>query len=168
MLLLISSGIVLLFLATVFVGAPYVPSHRHQVRTLFTELYPLTADDLVIDIGSGDGVVLQEAARQGAWAIGYEINPILVGIAYLRLYRHRQRVQVRLANLWTVQFPPATTVVYTFGESRDIGRMYRKVQQEATRLKKTLYFISYGFTVQHQTAVRSQGAHHVYKITPLQ
>lgn len=167
-ILIITSLVVLIFLVTALVGAPYVPSHRRQLVALFDNLYKLKPTDTVIDIGSGDGVVLQEVARRGAKAVGFEINPILVLIARLRLYKYRQQVQVKLANFWSVDFPDRTTVVYTFGDSRDINKMYRKVQAQAGRLNKTIYFISYGFVVKGVQPLKSHQAHHLYKVTPLQ
>ena len=160
--------VVLIFLATVLVGAPYVPSHRQQLVALFDDLYKLKATDLVIDIGSGDGVVLAEVARRGAKALGYEINPVLVLISKLRLYKYRQLVQIKLANFWSVDFPASTSLVYTFGESRDINKMYQKVEAQAKRLNKTIYFVSYGFEVKSHQPLKSHQAHHLYKITPLQ
>jgi spermidine synthase len=49
----------------------------------FHELYQLTENDNFVDIGSGDGVVLREASKIGARAVGFEINPILVFISTL-------------------------------------------------------------------------------------
>lgn len=172
MILTIVIGLValtlMLFLATVLIGAPYVPSHRRQLVDLFDNLYQLKQTDLVIDIGSGDGVVLAEVARRGAKALGYEINPVLVLISSLRLSKYRQQARVSLANFWSVDFPGETSLVYTFGESRDIDKMYRKVEAQAQRLNKTIYFVSYGFAVKNQRPQKTHQAHHLYKITPLQ
>ena len=70
--------VVLLFGFVVFRGAPYVPSKRRDIKRAFEELYPLDDSDTLVDIGSGDGVVLRMAAKRGAHAVGYELNPILV------------------------------------------------------------------------------------------
>lgn len=164
---LIIGSVILLFAATALRGAPYVPTHLSSVRYLFDELTPLSPDDLVIDIGSGDGVVLREAAKRGAQAVGYEINPLLVVVSWLLSRKYRNRVRTKLADFWTVSFPPATTIVYTFGESRDIEKMYRKVQSEATRLGKTLRFASYGFTVESVEPLLQSRALTVYQVTPL-
>ncbi len=59
-------------------------------------------------------------------------------------------------------------MVYTFGESRDILKMAQKVQREATRLQKPLLFISFGFAVPDMTALKTVGAHYLYRFTPLQ
>lgn len=167
LLAVVAGAVVLLFLATALIGAPYVPTHRKEVRRAFRDLYVLSEDDVLLDIGSGDGVVLDEACRAGARAVGYEINPILVWISRWRLRHHGSKAVVDTANFWTKPFPSDITVVYTFGESRDIAKMYRKVSSEATRLEKSLMFISYGFAVPSVGHVKHQRAYYLYKVPAL-
>lgn len=150
-----------------FTGAPYVPSKRKDIERALTELYPLGAADTLVDIGSGDGVVLRAASRHGARAVGYEIHPVLVLVSRV-LSRGDAKVTVRLANFWRTELPAETTVVYTFGDARDIQKMYVKVQQEASRLSQPLAFISYAFDVPGIMPVKTVGAHHLYEIKPLQ
>lgn len=161
--------VVAIFLLTALVGAPYVPTHARELRKIFATLRPLTSKDILVDIGSGDGVVLREALHAGAGqAVGYEINPILVLLAKVRLRKLHSHAQVKLTNFWHASFPAKTTVVYTFGESRDIDKMFKKVEQEATRLGRTIDFISYAFKVSGKKHDRQVGAHYLYKIPPLQ
>lgn len=155
-----------LFLAVSLTGAPYVPSHRRSVAEAFTELRPLTSGDTLVDIGSGDGVVCLVAAQQGARVYGYEINPLLVLIARLRLRRYRTQATVLCRNLWQVDFPAGTSVVYTFGTSHHIGRMYAKVQQQATRLGHSIDLVSYGFAVPGVAPAARHGAHVLYHVAP--
>lgn len=159
--------LVLTFGFVVFRGAPYVPSRKREIQQAFTKLYPLDDTDLLVDIGSGDGVVLREAARRGAYAVGYELNPILFAISYFLSWKD-SRVNVNLADFWFVSLPPETTVVYVFGESRDITKMAQKVASEAKRLHKPLYLISYGFAVPEHPVVKKVGAYFLYQFTPLQ
>lgn len=163
----IVGGVVLVFLATALVGAPYVPTHRKEVSVAFDSLYPMNKTDTLLDIGSGDGVVLAEACRRGARAIGYEINPFLVWVSRWRLRKYGARARVETANFWTRPFPTSTTVVYTFGESRDIAKMYAKVRREAARLDKDLMFISYAFAVPGVHHVKHQRAYYLYKVPAL-
>lgn len=150
-----------------FTGAPYVPSKRRDVRVAFTELYSLGKNDVLVDIGSGDGIVLREASKRGATAIGYEIHPVLVAVSRF-LSRHDSRVRVQLANFWRAEMPTDTTVVYTFGDARDIAKMYAKVQSEASRLGHPLQFITYGFDVPDVAVSKVAGAHYLYVVRPLQ
>lgn len=158
---------VALFLLTALIGAPYVPSQRREVREVFSELRPLKSGDVVVDIGSGDGVVLKEVCEHGARAVGFEINPVLVALTWWRLRRHAARCKVQLRNFWTTPFPDDTTVVYTFGDSRDIRKMYDKVVREATRLDHSIDFISYGFNVPDIAPTKSHRAHYLYTVAAL-
>ncbi len=57
-------------------GAIYYPSKPEVIETLIKHL-KLKKDDLVIDLGSGDGRILFAFAHKGVKSIGYEINPFL-------------------------------------------------------------------------------------------
>lgn len=161
-------AVVLLFGLVVFRGAPYVPSKKRDLERAFDELYPLGETDVLVDIGSGDGVVLRQAAKRGARAIGYELNPALVFISKLLARPYAPLITVRLVDFWLTRLPSDVTIVYTFGESRDIRKMYNKVVQEASRLHKTIYFMSYGFSVSTATPVAQNRVAYLYKVSPLQ
>lgn len=150
----------------VFTGAPYVPSIPRDVRLAFTKLYKLGAHDVLVDIGSGDGIVLREARRRGARAVGYEINPLLALIARVWSWRDAG-VTVRWANFWKHSLPDDVTVVYVFGDTRDIVKMHDRIVGEATRLGRPLWVISYGFKVPDAPVVREEGAHILYRCKPL-
>lgn len=167
MWLLIAAGIVFLVGFVAFTGAPYVPSRRADILRVFTELYPLSASDVVVDIGSGDGVVLRTVSKLGARAVGYEIHPILVFISRF-LSRGDNKIRVKLANFWRAPLPDETTAVYTFGEARDIAKMYMRVQHEATRIGRPLTFISYAFNIPGITPDASDKSYFLYVVKPLQ
>ncbi len=158
-------ALILLFGFVVFRGAPYVPSRKRYIQEAFTELYPVGPRDTLIDVGSGDGIVLRLASKAGAHAIGYELNPALVLIARL-LSRGDRKVEVRLADFWRVKLPAETTVVYAFMVTRDMKKFARKMQQEATRLERSVQVILYGNEMPQQTALRSVGAYHLYRFDP--
>lgn len=166
---LIWAGLALVFIfgGTAFIGAPYVPSRRRDLKLAFDELYTLGSNDLLVDIGSGDGVVLRMAAARGATAIGYEINPILVLVARW-LGRTQSRVTTKLTNFWRASLPPETTVVYLFGDGRDIKRLDAWLTKQAAQIETRLHVISYGFELPGQKHIRSHGAHHLYRVSPLQ
>ncbi len=159
--------VVLLFGFVVFFGAPYVPSKKSDVRRAFDKLYPLGPADTLVDIGSGDGIVLRLAAERGARAVGYELNPLLVLLSRLFSRRHAG-VTTHLANFYRADFPAETTVVYVFGDSRDIMKMADKIQETASRVGHPLACISYGFAIPGLAAIKQVGAHYLYEIEPLQ
>ncbi len=161
----IIGAIVVFFGIFALTGAPYVPSHKKELELLFENLYPLKKSDHIIDLGSGDGVVLKIAAEHGARCTGIELNPILVLISKLRLLHHKT-ARVRLGDMYGLKFPEDTSVVYVFGDGRDFTRIERKIQTEANRLNKTLYFISYGFESKKNKPANAYRAYFLYKIKP--
>lgn len=163
----ILAGVILVFGFVVFWGAPYVPSKSREAHHALTKLRPLTSDDLLVDIGSGDGIILRIAAAQGARAVGYELNPVLVLISKF-LCRQYPGVQTRTANFYLVTLPADTTVVYTFGDSRDITKMAKYVQTQATKLGHSIDFVSFAFTVPGLKPVKQSPTHHLYRFDPLQ
>jgi hypothetical protein len=150
----------------VFVGAPYVPSHKKDVKRAF-EYFGLGSADTLVDIGSGDGIILRTASSYGAKAVGYEINPILVGISRL-LSRRDERVTVLLQNAWLANLPDSTTMVYVFGVNRDEGKVINLLQREANRLNVPLKLLCYGSPFKRMVAVDTFEAYHLYIFQPLQ
>jgi SAM-dependent methyltransferase len=167
LVIVILAALVLAFGFVVFFGAPYVPSHRSDLDDAFDTLYKVTSRDLLLDLGSGDGIVLRAAARRGASAVGFELNPLLVAVSRL-LSRRYPKVTVRPANMWREHFPERTTLVYAFAVHRDVQKLADKLQHEANRLQRPLHFISYGFEVPTLGKFKKTGAHFLYTVTPLQ
>lgn len=151
---------------TVFFGAPYVPSRRKQLNEALDKLAKLKKTDHLLDLGSGDGVVLRAVVARGARATGYEMHPLLVVISKLASLRN-PLISVKIANIWHRPFPDDTTIVYVFGDSRDIARFARRIEQEATRLGKVLRVISYGFEFPDWKVVDKTRAHFLYEVRPL-
>lgn len=157
--------VVVFFGLFAFTGAPYVPSHKKELDLLFKNLYPLKKTDYVIDLGSGDGIVLKSVAEHGAGGTGIELNPVLVLISKLRL-RKFKKIHIRLGDMYGLKFPKETTIAYVFGDNRDFNRIERKVQSEANRLNKAIYFVSYGFESKKNKPVKAYRAYFLYKLEP--
>jgi hypothetical protein len=163
--MIVLGSIILLFGFVVLFGAPYVPSQRRYVRRAFAQLYPLSGSDVLVDIGAGDGVVLREARRTGARAIGYEINPLLCVLARL-LSRGDEGVQVNLQNFWTARLPDETTVIYAFSVKRDGARLAKKVQREAIRLGRPLALLCLGSPLPDRPVDATFEAYYLYYFKP--
>jgi len=105
------------------------------------------------------------AGRRGARAIGYELQPLLVLISRW-LSRHDEKVSVRLANFWRTPLPDETTVVYLFGDGRDIAKMVQYLQHETNRLRHDIWLLSYGFEAAGLALHKTVGAHNLYLLQP--
>ena len=157
--------LVVIFGAVVFRGAPYVPSMKKYAAEAFDELYTVTKKDVVVDVGSGDGVILRLAAARGARAVGYELNPILVIISRF-LSRGNPYVETKLADFWLVNLPETTTLVYAFSVSRDMEKLAAKVQATADAALHPVWLITYGHTISSLKPEKSTNSHNLYLFEP--
>lgn len=109
---LVVGGLLLSFGGVLLVGAPYLPTLQPQVAAAL-RLAALTKGETLIELGCGDGRVVAAAAAQGLQVVGYELNPILAGIAWLRTRRYRRQVRIVWGNFWQREWP-AAEAVFTF------------------------------------------------------
>lgn len=149
-----------------FIGAPYVPTHKRQITKALDEANLVSSDDLVVDLGSGDGVLLRAVAKRGGRALGFELNPILWLVSILISTRYGDKVKVRCRNFWTAKLPADTTLVYIFLDSRHMGRVKRKLERHVARYKKPVRLLSYGFSLPDMTVEQEIGGMHLYTFAP--
>ncbi len=155
--------LVIFFGFTAFTGAPFVPSFRKELEITFTELYKLGKNDHLVDLGSGNGVVLSEASKLGAKATGIELHPLLVLYSKIRLHKN-PLCKTKLGNIFSFQFPEDTTVVYLFGEDRDIIKFAEKIRSESARLNRPLFLISQAFQIPGLKPEKQNRAYFLYEI----
>jgi len=92
--------------------APFVPTPMPVVQRML-ELAKVTPDDVVYDLGSGDGrMVITAAQHYGARGVGVEINPVWVRDArrYAEALGVADRVSFRIEDLFTIDLREATVV----------------------------------------------------------
>jgi SAM-dependent methyltransferase len=90
----------------------YTPT-RHEVADAMLRLARVTAEDVVYDLGSGDGrLVIIAAQSYGARGVGVEIDPRLVETSRqnARDAGVADRVSFVLGDLFTADISPATVV----------------------------------------------------------
>lgn len=153
------------FLLIVFRGAPYVPTHKKRAQKAF-DLLDVPAGSTILDLGSGDGVVLKIAAERGLRAIGYELNPFLCVISWLRCWRYKKLVTIRWRDFWLTALPPDVDAVFVFLAGPYMGKLQRKLTAVAAKRSRPLVLVSYGFEIPGYSRIRHDGDLHVYKIAP--
>lgn len=163
MILPIFAILILILGFTAFFGAPYVPSLKSEIKKAFTELYKLSKKDYLIDLGAGDGIVQKIATSFGAKSVGIELNPFLAFIAKFRL-RKVKNAKIITKNFYNYDFPKETTVIYVFGDSRDIKKITQKIENEGKRLEKSLFVISNGFELPGYKHEKQVGAFYLFKV----
>jgi hypothetical protein len=158
--------VVLVFGFVVFRGAPYVPSQTKYARLALTKLYRLKGDDVLVDLGSGDGVILRLARELGASrAVGYELNPILVFISWV-LARGDKKQTTVLGDMWLTDFPADATIIYVFSVTRDAKKLTKKLQAHVNQHGTDLHCITYGAGLGDKQPTKTLHAHSLYFFEP--
>lgn len=146
-------------LGVVLVGPPYVPTLKRDFKLLFDTL-ELRSGDHVVDLGSGDGRIVLEAAKRGAKATGVELNIFLVLLARLRLCKYKKS-RVKLGNIWRFDLPSDTTYVFVFFAEKFMPRL-EKYLKEQIEHGRSFQLVSFGFELPGRQAERSIGASNIY------
>jgi len=163
---LIATCLIILFGAVAFRGAPYVPTHKRTI-TAALDLLPLHHGDLIIDLGSGDGAVLVAAAKRGYRAVGYDLNPILNFIAWLRCWRNHLHVKIHLHDFWLATWPPDTKAVFVFLAGPYMKKFARKLDAVMATRSEPLYVVSNGFAIPGILPKKINKGVYFYELKPL-
>ncbi len=106
-------GVALYFLWPLFKGAPWVPTRMKKVRQMLT-LADIQPDEILYDLGCGDGRFIVTAARKfGAKAIGIELNILLYVWCQLliTILGLRKRVKIIRGNFFKRDLSEADVVI---------------------------------------------------------
>lgn len=131
-LVVVSFSFVLLY------GAPYLPTLRPQIIAAL-DLLDLNDGQTMLELGCGDGRVLRAAAARGWNCVGYELNPILAGIAWLRTRRYRKQVQIIWGDYWKKSWPEFAGV-FAFILPKYMAKLDKKITQETGKPVKLVSF----------------------------
>ena len=115
-------------------------------------LAEIHSGDVVYDLGSGDGKLLVLAARKGARATGYEINPILVLFSKLRGTNTHWR------NFWGADIHDAD-IIFIYLLPWKMDRLAEKLKREC---KKGTTIVSNSFIFPGWKIFRQDPIHHIY------
>jgi len=153
---------VLVFGAVILIGAPYMPTMATARREAL-DLLNLEKGQLLVDLGSGDGAMLIEAARRGLRVVGYEINPFLVLISWFRTRPYRKQVKIRWANFWWADLLDADGI-FVFLIDGHMQRLDDFIKKQAT--KKTIKLASHAFQIPGRVSAAKKGAVFLYRYRP--
>lgn len=131
LLLVILMGI--FYAIDVFLELPYVASKRDKVQTI-VKLAQIKKGQTIVDLGSGDGRLLFEAATRGAFAIGYEINPFLIFLTIVRskLKGLSDNIEIYKKNLWKADLKVAD-VIFVYGRKKTMKKFEDFVYKNAQK-----------------------------------
>ncbi len=158
MILLLVCLLVLPFGFVLLYGAPYLPTRQKQAKEAL-DLLSLKEGDIFVDLGSGDGAVLIEAARRGLICYGYELNPIVWLVSKIRTLKFGNQIHIYCRNFWKEPLPKNTKGVFVFLLDKYMPRLDAKLSSE---LKEGMV-VSYTFAVPGKDPVKNDRALYLYK-----
>jgi len=146
MQVLIVLGLVFVFYVvwkywTLTIGAGFDPAPMDKVHKMLN-IARVRADDVVYDLGCGDGRILVTAARKfGARAVGIEIDPFrfLFALCMKMLSGRSGLIKLKFGNLFKINISTATVVtLFLYGPTNN--RLKEKLSRE---LKPGTRIVSY-------------------------
>ena len=119
------------FLVPAFYGLPSVHTRRGRIRKALS-MADLKADEILYDLGAGDGRVLVIAAKEfGAKAVGIEVGPVQCAAAWLNAAFNgvRHRVRVKRGDFFKQDLSRAE-VVFVYATSRQAVRLEKQLESQ--------------------------------------
>ena len=118
-------------LVPAFYGLPSVPTKPERIRKAL-KLVNLQPDEVLYDLGAGDGRVLLIASREfKAFSIGLEVGPVQCALIWLRVVSSglADRIKVRWGNLFKADLKDAD-VVYVYATSQEVLKLAPFLQKQ--------------------------------------
>lgn len=123
--------VLLWILVPALYGLPPVPTKPERIRKAL-KLANLQPNEVLYDLGAGDGRVLLQAAREfGARAVGIEVGPIQCAWIWLRVAASGlgNQIQIRWANFYKADLHDAD-VVFFYATSKEVGKLTPHLEQQ--------------------------------------
>lgn len=160
-LLYISLFAFLVFITSVLIGVPCLPTHKKQAIKM-VGLAGLEPGMKAVDLGSGAGRILFLAAKTGANVTGYELNPFLVFWTKLlvKMRGLTGKVDIRMKSLYDADLKDVD-VVFAFLFPKPMKILGPKLFAE---LKPGARIVSYAFSIPGKLPVHQEEGLLVYKV----
>ncbi len=129
LLFLLISGLWLIVPA--LFGLPWIPTREVRIRRAL-ELAKLQPDELLYDLGAGDGRVLVMAAKEfDARAVGIEIGPVQCLAGWLRIILNgcRPKARMRCGDFYKADISDAD-VVFVYATSAQTSKLLPLLERQ--------------------------------------
>lgn len=162
LLIIVAIAVIFVFwvIWTDIIGAGWEPTSKILVQKML-EIAEVNSEDVLYDLGSGDGRIIIEAARRyNANAVGIEADPLRYFWSKLMilLYGVNQKVKVIWGNFFNKDITTAT-VVTLFLSSKANQQLKTKLQNE---LKPGTRIVSYYWTFHGWDPVKEDRKDKIY------
>ena len=146
------------FYAAVTSG-PFVPSSRKRHKTMLN-LADLKPDDIVYDLGCGDGRLVFQTAKHVKKAIGYELSIPLYLFGKLRSLFSRPNAFIRFGNIWKQDYKDAD-VIFCYLMPKAMKQFYEKIWPN---LKPGTRVVSNAFQIHEIKPIQKEGKVYLYQV----
>jgi len=148
-------------------GLPPVPTQPERIQKAL-RLANLQPNEILYDLGAGDGRVLLIAARDfGANAVGLEIGPVQCVLIWLRAVASGfgNQIQVRWENFYKANLQDAN-IVFVYATSKEVMKLASHLE---TQMKKgsRLVSISADFPAWEPSIVDEHDLIFIYEMPPI-
>jgi predicted RNA methylase len=162
LLIIVAIAVIFVFwvIWTDIIGAGWEPTSKILVRKML-EIAEVNSEDILYDLGSGDGRIIIEAARRyHANAVGIEADPLryIWSKLMILLYGVNQKVKVIWGNFFNKDLTSAT-IVTLFLSSKANQQLKTKLQNE---LKPGTRIVSYYWTFHGWQPVKEDKKDKIY------
>ncbi len=149
------------FISFIFViafGAPFLPTLKPQVKKAI-DLINLKPGQTLLELGSGDGRILNEAAKRKIYCIGYELNPLLVIYSLWLTRKNRKYIKIRMRNYWNIKLPKCDGV-FVFLLTPYMEKLNQKIENEKQGKVK---LVSFAFEIPDKKPSKVEDGLYLYK-----
>lgn len=153
-------------LVPAFYGLPSIPTKPDRIRKAL-KLVDLKQDEVLYDLGAGDGRVLLIAAREfGAFAVGIEVGPVQCALIWLRVVAGRlgDRIKIRWGNYLKADLSEAD-VVFLYATSKEVTKLTSHLEGQMKKDSR-LVSISADFPEWEPSAFDNRDLVFVYEMPP--
>ncbi len=122
-ILLFIIGLLWIFVPAIY-GLPSRPAKPDRIRKAL-QLVNLKPDEMLYDLGAGDGRVLLIAAKEfDGQAIGIEIGPVQCALIWLRVVANGlgNKIQIKWSNFFKADLSKAD-VVFIYATSTEVAKL---------------------------------------------
>lgn len=145
--------------SVVFLGVPFLPTHKKQAEKM-VELAQIKSGMKVVDLGSGAGRLLFLSAQAGAQAVGYELNPFLVVWTKFMIFvkGKQEKIKVFYKSIYEADIKDAD-VIMMFLYPPHMKKMVSKLHE----VKPGAIILSYAFALPDWQLLKKEQGIYVYK-----
>lgn len=143
-------------------GAEFVRTPK-EVRRVAIKMLKLNKKDVFYDLGAGTGSLLLETSPKVKKAIGIEVDPIRLLIAYFRIKTKKaENARIVFGNIFKAQLKNATKI-FIFLSKEANEKLWKKLAKEAKGAMKGAIIVSYKWPIKNLKITEKNKKYRLYK-----